>query len=205
ILLSGPRSEQHWQEDDDSPMDFFDMKGVLTQMFENLQLKEIDFEAVVHSTFHPGKCASVKIQGLPIGLFGEVHPLVKSNYDLPEYPVMVAELDVDAIQPLVPDRYNLVTVPVFPPVLEDLAMVVDESISAEQIANLIRKTGGATITDIKLFDVYRGGQAGPGKKSLAFNLTYQNPDRTLTDEEVARIRQKIVKHLDKELGAQLRS
>ena len=131
--------------------------------------------------------------------------MVKSNYDLAEYPVMVAELDVDAIQPLVPDRYNLVSVPVFPPVLEDLAVVVDESISAEQIANLIRKTGGATITDIKLFDVYRGGQAGPGKKSLAFNLTYQNPDRTLTDEEVARIRQKIVKHLDKELGAQLRS
>lgn len=205
ILLSGPRTEQHWQEGDGYPMDFFDMKGVLTQMFGNLQLKEIDFEAVEHPTFHPGKCASVKIQDLPIGLFGEVHPLVKINYDLPEYPVMVAELDVEAIQPLVPDRYNLVSVPVFPPVLEDLAVVVDENVSAEQIRDLIRKIGGATITEVKLFDVYRGGQAGPGKKSLAFNLTYQNPDRTLTDEEVARIRQKIVKQLDKELGAQLRS
>ncbi len=205
ILLSGPRTEQHWQEGDSSPMDFFDMKGVLTQMFENIQLQEIKFEAVEHPTFHPGKCASVKIQGLPIGLFGEVHPLVKNNYDLPEYPVMVAELDVEAIQPLVPDRYNLVSVPVFPPVLEDLAVVVDENVSAEQIADLIRKIGGATITEVKLFDVYRGGQAGPGKKSLAFNLTYQNPDRTLTDDEVARIRQKIVKQLDEELGAQLRS
>jgi phenylalanyl-tRNA synthetase beta chain len=84
-------------------------------------------------------------------------------------------------------------------------VVVDESVSAERIADLIRKIGGVTITKIKLFDVYRGGQAGPGKKSLAFNLTYQKPDRTLTDEEVARIRQKIVKQLDKELGARLRS
>jgi len=84
-------------------------------------------------------------------------------------------------------------------------VVVDENVSAEQIVDLIRKIGGATITEVKLFDVYRGGQAGPGKKSLAFNLTYQNPDRTLTDDEVARIRQKIVKQLDEELGAQLRS
>jgi phenylalanyl-tRNA synthetase beta chain len=205
ILLSGTRSAQHWQVGDDSPMDFFDMKGVITQMLENIQLQDIQFERVEHPTFHPGKCASVKLQGVPIGLFGEVHPLVKNNYDLPEYPVMAAELDVEAIQPLVPDRYNVEPVPVFPPVLEDLAVVVDESVSAERIADLIRKIGGVTITKVKLFDVYRGGQAGPGKKSLAFNLTYQKPDRTLTDEEVARIRQKIVKQLDKELGARLRS
>ena len=205
ILLGGLRDVQHWQTGDDTAMDFYDLKGVITEMLDKLRLQEVQFEAIEHPTFHPGKCASVKIGDTPIGLFGEVHPLVKDNYDLPDYPTMVAELDVEAIQPLVPDRYNMEPVPVFPPVLEDLAVVVDETVPAERIADLIYKTGGTTVTKIKLFDVYRGGQAGPGKKSLAFNLTYQNPDRTLTDEEVARIRLKIIKQLDKELGAQLRS
>jgi phenylalanyl-tRNA synthetase beta chain len=205
ILMGGRRDEPYWQSSSAALMDFYDLKGMVYEMLDNLHLPEVQFEAAQHPTFHPGKCASVKISGIPIGLFGEVHPLVKDNYDLPDYPIMVADLDVEVIQPLVPDRYNMEPVPAFPPVLEDLAVVVDDNIPAKQIADLIYQTGGETVTKVKLFDVYRGGQAGPGKKSLAFNLTYQNPERTLTDQEVARIRQKIIKQLDKELGAQLRS
>jgi phenylalanyl-tRNA synthetase beta chain len=107
--------------------------------------------------------------------------------------------------PMIPDRYNLEPVPVFPPVLEDLAVVVDEDVQAQRVAELIQQTGGKMVAAVNLFDVYRGGQAGPGKKSLAFSLTYQDPDRTLTDKEVASIRERIINRLEVDLGARLRN
>lgn len=205
ILLTGPRSLPVWQAADHSPMDFFDLKGLISDLFDQLHLENIHFKPTEHPSFHPGKCALVKYQGIQIGVIGEIHPLVKENYEFQEFPVIAAELDVEAIQPLVPDLYNLDPVPVFPPVLEDLAVVVDENITAEQVADLIKEIGGETVAKVNLFDVYRGGQAGSGKKSLAFSLTYQKPDRTLTDEEVAQIRKKIIKQLEQRLDAHLRS
>jgi phenylalanyl-tRNA synthetase beta chain len=90
-------------------------------------------------------------------------------------------------------------------VLEDLALVVEESCSAGEVADLIRLSGGALVGSVRLFDVFRGGQVGAGKKSLAYSITYQAPDRTLTDVEVAGVRQRIIKRLERELGATLRS
>jgi phenylalanyl-tRNA synthetase beta chain len=92
----------------------------------------------------------------------------------------------------------------FPPLYEDIAVIVDESVPAGRIETLIRQTGGKTVTDVKLFDVYRGEQIGTGKKSLAYSLTYQS-DKTMTDAEAAAIRNKIVKRLEFEVGAKLRS
>jgi phenylalanyl-tRNA synthetase beta chain len=106
---------------------------------------------------------------------------------------------------LVPDRYYVDSVPIFPPVLEDLAFVVNEQVQVQDILEIIKASGGKTVTKINLFDVYRGGQAGPGKKSLAFSLTYQDPERTLTDREVSHIREKIIKQLKEKIGAQLRA
>jgi phenylalanyl-tRNA synthetase beta chain len=205
ILLSGPRSLPTWQDTDHSSMDFFDMKGLISDLFDQLHLANIHFKPTEHPSFHPGKCASVNYQGIQIGIMGEIHPLVKEKYEFQEFPVIAAELDAESIQPLVPDLYNLDPVPVFPPVLEDLAVVVDENITAEQVSDLIKEIGGETVAEVTLFDVYRGGQAGSGKKSLAFSLTYQKPDRTLTDEEVAQIRKKIINQLEQRLDAHLRS
>jgi len=84
--------------------------------------------------------------------------------------------------------------------LEDLALIVDEAVPAEQVADEIRQAGGATLSSVRLFDVYRGDQVGSGKKSLAYGLTYQASDRTLTDQEAAQIRQRIVRRLDETLG-----
>lgn len=205
IIISGPRNQIHWQSGDESPMDFYDLKGIINELLASLHLDEIQYESTQHATFHPGKCASVKHQGIHLGVFGEVHPLVLENYDISEHPVLAAELDAEVISSLVPDRYILEPIPLFPPVLEDLAVVVDESVEAQRVVDLIQEVGGKTVTKVRLFDVYRGGQAGSGKKSLAFSITYQVPDRTLTDDEVARIRQKIVARLEEELEARLRS
>ena len=89
--------------------------------------------------------------------------------------------------------------------LEDIAVIVDEAIPAAQVEGLIRQTGGKTVTAVRLFDVYRGAQIGEGKKSLAYSLTYQAPDRTLNEKEAAAIRNKIVRRLEHEVGAKLRS
>jgi phenylalanyl-tRNA synthetase beta chain len=96
-------------------------------------------------------------------------------------------------------------VPAFPPVLEDLALVVEENIPAERVAEVIKLGAGRIVTNITLFDVYRSEQIGKGKKSLAYSLTYQSADKTLTDNDVAQVRGRIVRQLEQDLGARLRA
>jgi len=135
---------------------------------------------------------------------GELHPVVHSQYAFPPNPVLGAFFYLDKLFEVVPTRYEVRQVSSYPPVLEDIALVVDETIPAGRVTFLIEQTGGKTVTDVKLFDLYRGEQLGTGKKSLAYSLTYQAQDRTLTDNEVAQLRRKIVSRLERELGAQLR-
>lgn len=205
ILLSGERYPHHWGSSAEGLFDFYDLKGIIQGLLNGLALKDIQYESAQHPSFHPGKCATVIVRGETIGLLGEIHPLVVEKFDLPSQPVLAAELNMETLIPLLPDRYDMEPVPVFPPVLEDLALVVDEDIQAGQVAELIQQTGGEMVTSVHLFDIYRGGQAGPNKKSLAFSLTYQDPNRTLTDKEVAHLRQKIINRLEEKLGARLRS
>jgi phenylalanyl-tRNA synthetase beta chain len=138
-------------------------------------------------------------------VLGEIHPLAREKFELPGAPLIAGEFDLEAILPAVPERFHIQAVPIFPPVLEDLAMVVDEKIPAEQVAQLIKETAGSSVILVRLFDIYRGEKIGQGKKSLAYSLTYQAEDRTLTDEEVAKTRQRIIQQLEHELGAKLRS
>jgi len=128
-----------------------------------------------------------------------------ARYDLAAAPLLAADLDLEALQVLVPPYYTIRAVPIFPPVLEDIAVIVDEDLPAERVVEAIRKAGGKLLSDVRLFDIFRGGQIGAGKKSLAYSLTYQSHDRTLTDSEAAKVRQRIVQSLEKELGAKLRS
>jgi phenylalanyl-tRNA synthetase beta chain len=208
LILAGPRSLPTWQGADDTPMDFYDLKGLLAGLFENLHVPDIHYEPADNPTFHPGKCARVLSGEKHLGLFGELHPQVRVRYDWPaafdRIPVLAADLDLDALLALVPELYEVAPVPEFPPVLEDLALVVDESLPAERIAELIRQVGSKVVADIRLFDVYRGEKIGTGKKSLAYRITYQASDKTLTDRDVAGIRVRIVRRLEQELGAALR-
>ena len=119
--------------------------------------------------------------------------------------MVVGTFDLEAILSQVPAESILEPVPAYPPVLEDLAVVVAESTPAAQVERVIFDAGGELVADVRLFDLFRGEQIGQDKKSLAYSIVYQAKDRTLTDEEVADIRQKIIAALDAELGAQLRS
>ena len=209
VVLAGPRGLPSWQPADLAPMDFYDLKGILAAVLDGLHLPELRYEAGIAPSFHPGKCARILSGERQVGVFGELHPLVRQNFDWPAayagIPILAAELDLDALLALIPARYETVAPPEYPPVLEDLALVVDEAVPAERVAELIRQTGGKVVAEVRLFDVYRGEKVGAGKKSLAYSLTYQAPDKTLSDKDVAGIRTRIVRRLEQELGAALRS
>lgn len=208
ILLAGGRGLPSWQPTDTAPFDFFDLKGVLTALLSGLHIPEVRFETGEHPSFHPGKCARLLSGETQIGICGELHPLVHRNYDWPAayggIPVLAADLDLGLLLALIPPRFESTPPPEFPPVLEDLALVVDENLPAGRVAELIRQTGGKVLSEVRLFDVYRGEKIGPGKKSLAYSLTYQAPDKTLSDKDVAGIRTRILRKLEQELGAVLR-
>ncbi len=205
LALRGPRQPAHWQGGDKGPQDFYDIKGVVKSLLNGLGLRDLQFEPAQHPAFHPGKCARILAAGQPLGVLGELHPQVQSQYDLSGAAVQTAALHLDALYSLVPERFDSQSVPAYPPVLEDLALVVEESLPAGQVEALIRQTGGKLLAGLELFDVFRGEQIGAGKKSLAYQLTYQNAERTLTDEDVAKLRQRIIRRLEQELGAKLRA
>ena len=205
IALSGLRHIPAWDVPEKSNLDFFDLKGILESILERLHVPEATYTPADNPAFHPGKSAVIRSGETVLGVFGELHPLVKEHYDFGPAPVLAADLDLEALQALALPYYDTVPVPAFPPVLEDIAVIVDEETTAEKVVEVIRKAGGKLLTQVRLFDIYRGEQIGAGKKSMAYSLTYQALDRTLTDSEAAKVRQRIVQALEKELGAKLRS
>jgi phenylalanyl-tRNA synthetase beta chain len=205
IVLTGLRDAPGWQDPSPSGMDFYDLKGILEAMAAGLYLPEARFEPAEWPSYHPGKCARVLLADRELGVFGELNPLLVERFELPPGPLLAAELDLGVLMAQMPDRFQVQPVPAYPPALEDLAVVVDEGVPAERVKEVIQQGGGKTLTEVKLFDVYRGGQIGPGKKSLAYSLTYQSPDHTLTDPELVQTRQRIIRRLEQELGAYLRS
>ena len=208
LLMAGQRNEQGWQKADDSPMDFYDLKGILEDLLEGLNIPDVTFQTGEAASFHPGKCANLFAGGQQIGVCGELHPVVREQFEWGEtfkFPILAADLNLDLLLQLMPELTSTKDVPGFPALVEDLAIVLDDDLPAVEVEKLIRRTGGNLLVNLTLFDVFYGGQIGSGKKSLAYRLTYQAPDRTLTDSEVNQVRTKIIKRLNQELGAKLRS
>jgi phenylalanyl-tRNA synthetase beta chain len=204
MLVSGARSPLGWQPADRTPMDFFDVKGVVEELAEALAITGVTFEPGEHEALRPGRTASVLVDGAPVGWAGELHPAVAERFDLTGPAVIVAELELDPILAKALDRNPTRPVPVYPPVKEDLAFVLDRSVPVARVLEVIRGAGGPMLAGARLFDEYAGEQVGAGKRSLAFSLTYLAPDRTLTDADARKVRERIAKALTEELGAVLR-
>jgi phenylalanyl-tRNA synthetase beta chain len=204
LAMTGLRQVTAWDAPTAPALDFYDVKGRIELLLSSLRYPDFSFAPIDSVAYlHPGKAAEVRVNGQRVGAFGELHPLVKGKYELGPASVLVAEFDLELLRAVVP-VYEVKPVPEFPPILEDIALIVDESIPASRVEALIRQTGGKSVTNVRLFDFYRGEQIGAGKKSLAYNLTYQAPDKTMTDSEAAAIRAKIVRRLEQEVGARLR-
>ncbi len=212
IAITGPREPEGWKVADNSNVDFYDLKGIVEDLLDGLHASQVDFEATEHPSYYPGRVARLLVNDDSVGVLGQLHPLVQGAFDLPpvdprgeEKPVLVAEINLEALGRTIPDTHLVSPVPRFPAIRQDIAVVVDEGMPASQVQATILAAGGSLLTDAHLFDVYRGDQIGTGKKSLAYALTFQAPDRTLTDKEAAKVQSRIVKKLDKELGAKLRA
>jgi phenylalanyl-tRNA synthetase beta chain len=205
LAMTGLRESTAWDQPDSSTMDFFDLKGRVELLLSGLHYRGVNFVPTGSVSYlHPGKAAEVQVGGQTVGVIGELHPLVADKYNFGSQRVLVADFDLDALQAIAPS-YEIKPVPEFPPILEDIAVIVDEETVAAEVESLIRQTGGKAVSSVRLFDVYHGDQIGAGKKSLAYSLAYQAADKTMTDAEAASIRNKIVKRLEQELGAKLRS
>jgi phenylalanyl-tRNA synthetase beta chain len=205
ILMAGARTPVGWQPSDREPMDFFDVKGVVEELADALAVSGMTFEPGQYDALRPGRTARVLVQGQPIGWIGELHPAVAERFDVKGHSVIMAELDLDPLLKRSVDRNPTRPVPVYPPIKEDLAFVLDRSVPVAGVREVIVAAGGPMLASASLFDEYSGEQVEAGKRSLAFSLTYQAPDRTLTDADARTIRERIVQALMTELGAVLRS
>ena len=210
ILMMGPRDLPDWQGDHRTGhVDFFDLKGVVETLLRDLRISgKIDFRPVEHSTFHPGRVAALTIDGHAVGVLGEIHPLVREAYgfglDL-SLPILGAEFDLETLLANVTAIREIDPVPTQPAVYQDIALIVDEQTPAADVYAAIVEAGGDLLESATLFDVYRGDPIPAGKKSLAYSLVYRAPDRTLKDEEVAKVHERIAKAAQKRLGATLRA
>lgn len=204
MVLTGPRETVMWQGADTTAMDFYDFKGIVEALMSGLHIANATYTPADNPLFHPGRGAELKIDASTIGLFGELHPLLRERLDLPAQPVLVGEFDLDALLAHVTSLYLVQALSRYPAVAQDLALIVDENVPADQVQALIQHTGGNLIDRVTLFDVYRGDQIAKGKKSLAYAISFQANDRTLSDSDVTKVREKIIARLKREIGAEVR-
>jgi phenylalanyl-tRNA synthetase beta chain len=213
IAITGPREAQSWLASKPEPLDFFDLKGIVESVLLRLNIRnKIGFTPVRDDPrLHPGRAARLEVRDPrtgavsgQVGVLGELHPQVRENLEIEDNRVLVAELDLEALLALSePLRYQPISR--FPATTQDLALIVPLDEPADKIATLIRKYAGNMLESLTLFDVYTGPQVGQGKRSLAYRLVFRAPDRTLTDNDVNKIRVKIIRGLEREAGATIRA
>ncbi|RUL56384.1 phenylalanine--tRNA ligase subunit beta [Lysinibacillus antri] len=201
VVVTGKWVDNAWQGEKVTA-DFFIVKGIVEGLFEKLGLtNRVSYEKAAVDGLHPGQTAFVYLDGEKIGLIGGLHPAERKNLDLKE--TFVAELNLNAILTASVEALVYSPVPRFPAMTRDIALELDRVKPAGEIVELIRQSGTKLLKDVKVFDVYEGEKMAPGKKSVAFSLTYFDPERTLTDEEVVNAHEKVLKALT-EAGAEVR-
>lgn len=183
-------------------VDFFYAKGVVEALFAKLGLTAEYAASNQIKSLHPGRTALISINGQPVGFVGQVHPATAKAYDIPE--TYVAELNLSAIEEQLQPAQPFTEITKFPAVSRDVALLLKAEITHQEVLDAILAAGVKRLTDIKLFDIFSGDKLGVGLKSMAYSLTFQNPEASLTDEEVAKYMEKIEKSLTEKLGAEVR-
>ncbi len=213
ITLAGPRASLSWHATASEPLDFFDLKGIIEVLLARLGITQVAYVPLTDDErFHPGRAAALlapRSSGQTdtserIGVFGELHPALCERLEISVPRATAAELDVDRLIELAqPSHYRPISR--FPATVQDLAVVAEEHITVEQVAEVIRRSAGKELESYTLFDVYSGPQLGEGRRSLAYRLSFRAADRTLSDEALAKVRARIIKALERDLAATIRA
>ena len=197
-------------------IDFFTLKGVIEELLKVMGIRDAQFIAESeYGVYHPGRCARIAVKpdvGMTvfgdeldeIGIMGEIHPDVAETYGMDGVRIYCCEIMFDTIVRYANTETVYSPLPKYPSTSRDIALLVDEDMEVGKIESVIRENGGGILESVKLFDVYRGKQVEEGKKSVAFALTYRDKDKTLTDEDVAGVHNKVLEALKEQLNAVLR-
>ncbi|HBF39858.1 MAG TPA: phenylalanine--tRNA ligase subunit beta [Firmicutes bacterium] len=203
IALMGRKREIGWNQSREE-VDFFDAKGIVELIFERLRLPEIILKPSTQPFFHPGQSADIYLNRKMVGFFGQIHPNIGTRYELNKRAFFI-ELDLSSLdERRMTDIIRFEPLPKFPAVQRDLALVVSTEITAQAIIAKIQEIIGDLVEKVDLFDVYQGEQVEKGRRSLAFSITYRSKERTLNDNEVNELQQKLLANLHQEYGALVR-
>lgn len=195
--------QTHPWQGEKKPVDFFVVKGILEGLFDKLGIaSEVEFRQSEKDGLHPGRTAEIYLSGQSVGFVGQTHPTVEKENDLKD--TYVFELSLKAILEAEVSPLHYVTIPRFPSITRDIALVVDKEKAAGELNAMIKEAGGALLKEVHVFDLYEGDRMEPGKKSIAFSLKYFDPERTLTDEEVVKAHDKVLNAVKEKAGAVLR-
>lgn len=179
-----------------------DAFGIIEYILKKLGVKEFETSINEYEFLHPVNSAIIKHSDKKLGFVGELHPDISDTFDC-KYPIFIAELDIELLQTISNTPIKIKMVAKIPPSLRDLSIVVDDSVQARDVMNLISKSD-ELIKYVNFIDVFKGTQVGKGKKSLTFSVVFQHPEKTMTDDEVTAIVDKLLKKLEISFKAELR-
>lgn len=202
--ISGHLVPTGWQDAKGQEVDFYQLKGIVELFLKNMAVSgEIAFKATDrYPEMHPGRTADIYVHDQYVGFMGQVHPTTADAYKI--NPTYVFELNLAELMAMPKDVNQYLPISKFPAVSRDIAMLVADSVTNADVVAAIEKRGGAYLKDVHLFDVYQGAHVPAGKRSLAYTLTYQNPEATLTDDEVNAAFDKVLTQLKDQLNAEIR-
>jgi phenylalanyl-tRNA synthetase beta chain len=198
--ITGQWLSHAWQQEKKA-VDFFVVKGIVEALFTSLKL-DVTYKQAKIDGMHPGRTAQLFIGERPIGFVGQVHPGVQKSYGLKE--TYVFDIDFAYLLDIHENEPSFSVIPRYPSTTRDIALVLDQDVKAGEVQAVIKDAGGELVKDIQVFDVYQGEHLEEGKKSIAFSLFYQDPERTLTDEEVEASYHAILEAVKEQFDAQLR-
>ncbi|NOY12451.1 MAG: phenylalanine--tRNA ligase subunit beta [Deltaproteobacteria bacterium] len=202
-VACGRRYPEGWAQPA-GQIDFYDLKGVAEQLLETVQVTTVEFSSDQPEPYlHPGKSCRLLQSGKCFGTLGEVHPQVLAAFDI-DQPVYLLEIDVESLIPLAGEYQKFKPLSRFPDVIRDSALLLDESVTAAQVLEIIARTKLKYIENVVLFDLYTGKGIPQGKKSLAVRVRYRDMEKTLTEEEVVKAHNKLINSLCHQLGAEIR-
>jgi phenylalanyl-tRNA synthetase beta chain len=198
--ITGERFEKSWQTVFQK-VDYYDAKGILEILLERLGV-DADFELAEDGTLLAGRTAKIVAGGQTIGMVGQLDPRAAEKYDVSSDPLYLFELELDKLLPLVKAMEEYTPIARFPGSTRDISLLVDIDLPSQKVQDIIQDT--RLVSSVTLFDVYTGDKLPAGKKTLAYSVIYQSPERTLTDKEVNKVQEGLLKRLQKTLGVTLR-